>query len=113
MGLSPAWPWPPWLPLRLRPTPTSCTEATEATVLPATTAATPTALATPTPLSPPLLPATPASPPPPPSASPALPEPPSLLLLEVTPLLDVTSPTLPELSTAPKPCRTWLELVFV
>merc|ERR1712038_40450 len=48
----------------------------EATVLPATTAATPTALATPTP--------------------------PSLPLLEVTPLLDVTSPTLLESSMSPR-----------
>merc|ERR1719325_103277 len=60
------------------------------------------ALATPTPLSPQLLPATPASPPPPPSASPASPEPPSLLLLEVTPLLDVTLPTLLESSMSPR-----------
>merc|ERR1719173_193342 len=74
----------------------------EATVLPATTAATPTALATPTPLSPPLLPATPASPPPPPSASLALPEPPSLPLLEVMLQLDVTLPTLPESSMLPR-----------
>merc|ERR1711874_653269 len=48
------------------------------------------------------LPATPASPPPPPSALPALPEPPSLPLLEVTLLLDVTSPTLPESSMSPR-----------
>merc|ERR1719486_1783502 len=48
------------------------------------------------------LPATPVSPPRPPSASLASLEPPSLPLLEVTPLLDVTLPTLPESSMLPR-----------
>merc|ERR1711890_175073 len=47
-------------------------------------------------------PATPAFPPPPPSPLLALPELLSPLSLEATPLLDVTSPTLPESSTSPR-----------
>merc|ERR1712107_186909 len=79
----------------LKPTPSSSATTVSATLATEATLA----MATPSPTP---LPATPASPPPPPSASLALPEPPSLPLLEVTPLLDVTLPTLPESSMLPR-----------